>query len=80
MEIDKRTQTPAIILEEDPVFYLPTAWIWSKVPICYKFPNPFLKNQWLYQELPMIRFSVLLLKTRTLPAVFDIIANIPKSK
>lgn len=79
MEIDKRTQTPAIILEEDPVFYLPTAWIWSKVPICYK-QNPFLKNQWLYQELPMIRFSVLLLKTGTLPAVFDNIANIPKSK
>lgn len=76
MEIDKRTQTPAIILEEDPVFYLPTAWIWSKVPICYKFPNPFLKNQWLYQELPMM----LSLKTRTLPAVFDNIANIPKSK
>lgn len=70
MEIDKRTQTPAIILEEDPVFYLPTAWIWSKVPICYKFPNPFLKNQWLYQELSMIRLSELLLKTRTLPAVF----------
>lgn len=80
MGIDKRTQTPAIFLEEDLVFYLPTAWSWSKVQICYKFPNPFLKNQWLYQELPLIKLSMFLLKTGARPAVLDIIVNIPKSK